>query len=76
MLAHAFLERRLRQDRNPVGVQRARKLDRIAPAVDVRDLRRGERDHVVLGPVPVDEVEVVEVAARGTRDQDSSSSHA
>ena len=42
----------------------------VIPAVDVRDLRRGEGDDLDVLAAAVDEVEVVEVAARGARDHD------
>ena len=76
MFADELLQRRLRQDRNPFRIQRARQFGGVAAVVDVRDLRRGERDDLVGRTVPVDEVEVVKVAARSARDQDSSSGHA
>ena len=53
----------------------SRELGRIAAAVDVRDLRRRERDDLVLLTTAVDEVEVVEVAARGADDHEPSSIH-
>ena len=76
VLAYELLERVLGDDRNAVGIERAGELGRVAPPFDVRDLRRRERDDLVLLPAAVDEVEVVEVAARGACDQDSSPVHA
>jgi hypothetical protein len=76
VLAHELLERRLGKDRNAVGIERPRQFSGVAATVDVRDLSRGERDDVVLGVVPVDEVEVVEIPTGGPRDQDSGPGHA
>ena len=76
MLPHELLERGLGQDRNPVRIQRTGELGRILAPVDVRDLRRGEGDHLALGPVPVDEVEVVEVASGSAGDQYPCPGHA
>ena len=75
VLADHFLERGLRQDRNSLRIQRPRQLGGVDAAVDVRDLRRGERDHVELRPVAVDEVEVVEVPSCCPCDQDPSPGH-
>ena len=55
----------------PLRVQRAGELGRVGAAVDVGDLRRRERDHLDAGVVPVHQVEVVEVAARGAEDDDA-----
>ena len=76
VLADELLERGLRQDRNALWIQRPRQRGGVPAIVDVRNLRRGERDHLVRRAVPVDEVEVVKVAARCARDQHSSSGHA
>ena len=76
VFADELLQRRLRQDRNSFRIQRPRQLGGVAAVVDVRDLRRGERDDLVGRTVPVDEVEVVEVAAGCPCDQDSSPGHA
>jgi hypothetical protein len=47
------------------------KLRRIAAIIDVGDLSRREGDHLMAGVVPEDDVEVVEVAAGGTEDDDA-----
>jgi len=49
---------------------------RIDAAVDVRDLRRGEGDDLVLRLVAVDKVEVVKVAPSGAGDDHASPVHA
>ena len=59
----------------PVGIEVAGQLGGIDAAVDVRDLRRRERDDLVLLAAAVDEVEVVEVAAGGARNQHSGPRH-
>jgi len=76
MLADELLEGGLGQDRNSVRIQRTGELGRILAPVDVRDLRRGEGDHLALGPVPVDEVEVVKVASGSAGDQHPCPGHA
>ena len=76
MLPHELLERGLGQDRNPFRIQRPGELGRIPAPVDVRDLRRGEGDHLALGPVPIDEVEVVKVASGSAGDQHPCPGHA
>ena len=53
----------------------AGELRRIDAAVDVRDLRCRECDNVVLGATPIDDVEVVEVAAGRAGDQHPRASH-
>jgi hypothetical protein len=75
VLAHQLLELGLRVDGDPGGIEMSCELRRIAAAVDVRDLRRRERDDFVLLTAAVDEVEVVEVAARGADDHEPSSIH-
>jgi hypothetical protein len=76
VLADKLLEGRLGQDRDSLRVQRPRQLGGVETPVDVRNLRRREGDDVVLLPAAVDDVEVVEVAARGPGDQHSSPGHA
>jgi hypothetical protein len=75
VLAHELFERRFRQDRDSVRIQRPRQLGGVAASIDVRDLRRGEGDDLVLAAAAVDEVEVVEVAARGACNEYSGSGH-
>ena len=54
----------------PTGVSTLEsQLRRVDAPLDVRDLRRREGDHLVLLAAPVDEVEVVEVAAGRARDE-------
>ena len=62
-------------DRDAVGIVRPRELGRVAPVDDERDLRGGERHDLCLGIAAVDGVEVVEVATRGSHDQDASLRH-
>ena len=76
VLAHDPLQLRLREDRDALLVAGPGERGRIDAAVDVRDLRRRERDHLGVVAAAVDDVEVVEVAARGSRDQHSSLGHA
>ena len=61
---------RLGVDGDPVRIARAGEGGRIATSVDVRDLRRRERNDGVFGVVTQDGVEVVEVAAGGSHDDD------
>ncbi len=58
-------------DRDAAGVAVPREDGGVRSVIDVGDLGRGERDDVGLGVVPVDDVEVVEVAAGGSHDQDT-----
>ncbi len=58
-------------DRDAVRIALPGEDRRIRAVVDVGDLRRGERDDLGLGIVSVDDVEVVEVAAGGSHDQDT-----
>ena len=76
VLTDELLERGLGQDRNPFRIQRPGELGRILAPVDVRNLRRSERDDLALGPVPVDEVEVVKVASGSAGDQHPCPGHA
>ena len=76
VLADQLLESRLRKNGNALRIQRSGKRGRINAAVDVRDLRCGEGDDVVLGTLPVHDVEVVEVSARSADDQDPCPGHA
>jgi hypothetical protein len=62
-------------DRDALWVEIACQLGGIDAAVDVRDLRRGERDDLVLLTAPIDEVEVVEVAAGGPRNHYTRARH-
>ncbi len=71
LAAHEVRELLLRQDRDPLRVARARQCGRVDAAVDVGDLGRRERDHLHVVAPPVDDVEVVEVAAGRTGDDDS-----
>ena len=75
VLAHELLERRLRQDRNSLRIQRPGQFGRVAAPVDVRNLRGGKRDDVKLGTVAVHEVEVVKVPTGCSCDQDSPPRH-
>src|SRR5438552_9712526 len=45
-----------------------RQLRRVAPALDVRDLGRRERDDAAVRIVPIGHVEVVEIAPGGAED--------
>ena len=59
----------------PVGIEVSGQLRRVLPPVDVRDLRRREGDDLVLLAAAVDEIEIVEVAARRSDDQHSGTGH-
>ena len=65
-----FGELLLGDDGDPLRVPGARELGRIHPTVDVRDLRRGEGDHLDVLTLAKRDVEVVEVAACGAGDHD------
>ena len=65
----------LRPDRDALRVEVACQLGGIDATVDVRDLRRRERDDLVLLTASVNEVEVVEVAAGGPRNHYSRPRH-
>ena len=70
VLADQVGELGLGPDRDPFGIELARQEWGIDAPCDVGDLRRRERDDVVLVAVSIDDVEVVEVAAGRARDQD------
>ena len=57
-------------DRDAVRVVRTGELGRVLAVVDVRDLRGREGDDLVLLPLAEVGVEVVEVATRGSHDED------
>src|SRR5262249_49762564 len=61
----------LMMDLDAVRVVRTRERGRVHTVVDERDLRGGERDDLGLGVVAIDGIEVVEVAAGGSHDQDA-----
>ncbi len=58
-------------DRDAVRVAAPGELGWIRSVVDVGDLCRGERDDFYSGIVAIHDVEVVEVAAGGPHDQDT-----
>src|SRR3972149_5712915 len=62
----------LRVDRDALRVEGPREGRGVPPALDARDLSRGEGDDLVLLVVPEVDVEVVEVAARGAEDDHAS----
>jgi len=70
------LELALVDDRNPGRIELARQRRWIGASVDVRNLRGGKGDNLVVAAVAVDEVEVVEVTAGSAGDYDSSLRHA
>jgi hypothetical protein len=57
-------------DRDALRIQGTGEFGRISPALDARDLRRREGDHVEDLVVPVVDVEVVEISPGGAHDQD------
>ena len=69
------LEVGLGPDRDPFRIQLAGELGRVDAPVDVGNLCRGEADDVERFSAAVDEVEVVEVAAGGARDEHSRPVH-
>ena len=64
-----------RKDGDAKRVVRPGEFGRVEPAFDVGDLRGGEGDDFDLRVVPVDEVEVVEVASGRAQDEDAFSAH-
>ena len=74
-LADQGLELALGHDRDAVLVHRSGKLGRVAASRDAGDLGRGERHDLRPGIVPVDDVEVVEVAPGGAHDHDALTVH-
>ena len=70
-----LLELLLRRIGIPSGIEVSGQLRRVLPPVDVRDLRRGERDDLELLAAAVDEIEIVEVAARRSDDQYPGTGH-
>jgi hypothetical protein len=71
VLADHGLELLLGDDRDAVGIKLPGERGRIDAAVDVRNLCRREGDDLVLRAVPIDDVEVVEVAAGCAGDDDT-----
>ena len=69
LLLDELLELLLVIDRDALGVERAGELGRILASLDVRDLRRRERDHLVVLVLAVDAVEVVEIPAGRPHDE-------
>lgn len=65
-LPDLVLELGLGPDRQALRVQWARQLRRVKAALDLRDLRRSEPEDLVLGVLPEENVEVVEVTPSGT----------
>jgi len=65
------LQTGLVDDRDAVRIVRPGERGRVGAAVDVGNLRRGERDDLGVGVVAVQDVEVVEVASRSTQDEDA-----
>ncbi len=70
-----LLELLLGDDRDPLGVERAGQLRRVAPILDAGDLRRRDGDDLHRGVVAIDDVEVVEVAPGGPHDHDLQAVH-
>ena len=62
-------------DRDSFRIELPRQFGGIAAAVDVRDLRGGERDDLVAGVAPEEGVEVVEIAPCGAHDQHACLGH-
>jgi hypothetical protein len=61
----------MRVDRDAVGITGAGQGRRIHTTCGERDLGGDEGDDLVARAVPVDDVEVVKAAARGSHDQDA-----
>ena len=75
-VADQRLEVRLRADRDALGVALgAGELRRVAAVGDAGDLRGGEGDNLDGRVVPVHDVEVVEVTARGAHDEHAFGAH-
>ena len=62
-------------DGDPIRVARTGQLGRIPPVLDERDLGGREGHHLGFRVVPIDDVEVVEVAPSGAHDQDTPGHH-
>jgi hypothetical protein len=75
LIADQAFEVVLGENGNAGGIARAGKRGRIGSAFDVGNLGGGERDHIEGRVVAVADVEVVEVAARGSQDQGARGSH-
>ena len=75
VLADRALELGFGEDRDAVRVGGPGELRRVHTAVDVRDLRRGEGNDLDVGAAAVDDVEVVKVASRCARDENSGLRH-
>ncbi len=69
VILNQLLEVVLGVDRDTVGVQIAAQLGRIRAAVDVGNLRSGERDDFVALIVAEVDVEVVKIATGSTQNQ-------
>jgi len=76
LLDDDLLQLSLRPDRDPARIERAGERRRVDAVLDVRKLRRGERDDAELAAPAVDDVEVVEVAAGGAGDENPRPLHA
>ena len=59
-----------RVDRNAFGIQRTRQEGRVHPSLQVGNLGGGECHYLILWTFPEINVEVMEVAAAGTEDDD------
>ena len=69
MAADEVFELGFRVNGNSVRVSLACQLRRIPAAIDVGNLGGGEPHHLKVGVTPVEDVEVVEVAPGGAKDQ-------
>jgi len=65
----------LGNDRDALGISLPGEPGRVGAPVDVRDLGRGECDHVHIGVGTEDDVERVEVTPAGTGDDDAFHDH-
>jgi hypothetical protein len=66
------LQRRFVDDWDAFGIVLARQRSRVAAPRDIRNLVSGEGNHLAVGIVAVDHVEIVKVAASRAHDDDSS----
>ena len=61
----------LTKNRNPLRVERAGQLSRVAPILDVGNLRRREGNDFIGGIIAEEDVEVVEITPRRAENDDT-----
>ena len=58
-------------NRNAVWIQGAAQFGRVAPALDSRNLSSRERDNLVIGIIAKAYIEIVEIPARGAKNENA-----